>query len=321
MILSLGRLEPVKARDVWPHEALDFTPWLLANVDVLSDLLGMDLVLETAEHPVGNFSLDLIGRDESTDERVIVENQLELSDHTHLGQIITYAAGTDPTTIVWITTGFRPEHRAAIDWLNERTDENTRVFGVVINVVRIGDSAVAPNFELVAQPNDWEKTVRRLAQAAGEDSGKALEYQAFWEQFLAYARTEGHSWLPRGGRVTTHRIDTTTGVAGVVISMQFRREGLVTQIIFNGPDAALNTRRFDDLHAAREAFEKVAGPVDLWDPMEQYKAARVVYIAPYTSPTDSDSWAEMNAWLIERQNTIRKALITVRSHDLWTQER
>ncbi len=150
----------VPSRDVWPHEAHSFTPWLLNNVDVLSDLLGMDLALEVAEHPVGGFSLDLMGRDETTGEVVIVENQLETSDHGHLGQILTYAAGTDPTTIVWVAASFRAEHRAAIDWLNARTDENTRFFGVELGVVRIGQSDPAPSFRLVAQPNDWEKTVR-----------------------------------------------------------------------------------------------------------------------------------------------------------------
>lgn len=115
---NLGRLSAVAPRKVWSHEAQDFTPWLLQNVDVLSDLLGMDLELEAAEHPVGGFSLDLLGRDLSDESVVIVENQLEQSDHTHLGQILTYAAGTNPKTIVWIATSFRPEHRAA---LAERT--------------------------------------------------------------------------------------------------------------------------------------------------------------------------------------------------------
>ncbi|MFT3873219.1 MAG: hypothetical protein QM714_11335 [Nocardioides sp.] len=104
---DLGRIQIVPPRQIWPHEAHDFTPWLLQNVDVLSDLLGMGhLVLDEAEHTVGDFSLDLIGKDESTGEVVIVENQLEISDHLHLGQILTYAAGTDPTTIVWVATGF-----------------------------------------------------------------------------------------------------------------------------------------------------------------------------------------------------------------------
>ena len=145
---NLGRLTVVPPREVWRHEAHDFTPWLLSNVDVLSDVLGMDLALDVAEHPVGGFSLDLMGRDETTGEIVIVENQLEVSDHLHLGQILTYAAGTDPTTIVWVAAAFRPEHRAAIDWLNARTDEDTRFFGVELGVVRIGDSDPAPLFRL-----------------------------------------------------------------------------------------------------------------------------------------------------------------------------
>lgn len=143
-IPELGRLTVVPPRQVWPHEAHNFTPWLLQNVDVLSDLLGMDLELEVAEHPVGDFSLDLIGRDLSDDSVVIVENQLESSDHTHLGQILTYAAGTQPKTIVWVATRFRSEHRAALDWLNEHTDPDTRFFGVEIEVVKIGDSAPHP---------------------------------------------------------------------------------------------------------------------------------------------------------------------------------
>jgi hypothetical protein len=143
----------------------------------------MDLVLDVAEHPVGGFSLDLLGRDEATDSVVIVENQLEQSDHLHLGQILTYAAGTDPATIVWIATSFREEHRAAIDWLNERTDEDTRFFGIEIDVVRIGDSPPAPNFRLVAKPNDWGKQVK-AAVTPGYASERSKTYREFWEATL-----------------------------------------------------------------------------------------------------------------------------------------
>lgn len=159
----LGRLSPIPARQVWPHEAADFTPWLLANADVLSDALGMDLELEAAEHPVGGFSLDLIGTDRTGGGRVIVENQLDVSDHNHLGQILTYAGGTDPTHIVWVAPAFREEHRAAMEWLNERTDSNTRFFAVQVDVVRIGDSEPAPLLTLVVRPNDWGKAVKASA--------------------------------------------------------------------------------------------------------------------------------------------------------------
>ncbi|MFP3712651.1 hypothetical protein [Puerhibacterium sp. TATVAM-FAB25] len=129
-------------------------------------MLGMDLELEAAEHPVGGFSRDLLGRDRVTGERVIVENQLEGSDHGHLGQILTYAAGTNATNVVWLATSFRPEHRAALEWLNERTNASTRFFAVQLQVVRIGSSPAAPLLTLVVRPNDWEKVVRASTSPA-----------------------------------------------------------------------------------------------------------------------------------------------------------
>ncbi|WP_199907444.1 DUF4268 domain-containing protein [Nocardioides terrigena] len=308
---SLGRLAVVPARDVWPHEALDFTPWLLDNVDVLSDLLGMDLVLEVAEHPVGGFSLDLKGYDEATGETVIVENQLEVSDHTHLGQIITYAAGTDPTTIVWVTTGFRPEHRAAIDWLNQRTDENTRVFGVVIHVVRIGTSEPAPNFELVAQPNDWEKQVKKANSAPSANANaKAALYFDFWDQVLTRVRAEHPHWT-RGKTTSASYCDTTFGLPGVTGSMGWSREGLTAQIYFQAADPALATARFNALSALREEFEAALGATPIWDPMEGRKASRVYLLSGFTDLADRSQWPAMTEWLIENQVRLRTAFAAV----------
>lgn len=307
-MVELGRLQPVKPRDVWPHEALDFTPWLLANVDVLSDLLGMDLVLEAAEHPVGNFSLDLIGQDQSTGERVIVENQLELSDHTHLGQIITYAAGTDPTTIVWVTAGFRPEHRAAIDWLNQRTDENTRVFGVVIHLVQIGDSPIAPNFELVAQPNDWEKVVRRTAAGSGDPGEQALLYEEFWSGFSALARERGARWIGSRSSTRGSSFDTRTEIGGQIVSLWFQRDGLTVQLYWNDPDPAVNLARFEALERRRDEFEALVGGNPVWDDMPGRKATRVTFNAGLGHVTDRSQWPAMHEWMIERQTRIRAAL-------------
>lgn len=305
MTKALGRLTTVSARSVWPHEALDFTPWLLRNVDVLSDLLGMDLVLDAAEHPVGGFSLDLIGRDESTGETVIVENQLEVSDHTHLGQIITYAAGTDPTTIVWVATGFRPEHRAAIDWLNQRTDDNTRVFGVVIHVVRIGDSEPAPNFELVAQPNDWEKQVRKVTSTAGT-SPKSQIYSEFWTQALAAMRAQHPSWT-RGTTSNSPWVDCGLGTAGVIVSTAWSKTGLACAVYLNSPDADLNLSRFESLYERREAFEEALGEPAIWDEMSGRKGARIVLQSRFTDVSDRTQWAAATAWLIATQERLRKA--------------
>jgi hypothetical protein len=308
---SLGRLTTVPARDVWPDEAYDFTPWLLANVDVLSDLLGMDLVLEVAEHPVGDFSLDLKGYDEATGETVIVENQLAVSDHKHLGQIITYAAGTDPTTIVWVTTGFRPEHRAAIDWLNQRTDENTRVFGVVIHVVRIGTSEPAPNFELVAQPNDWEKHIKKATSSPGvKASAKGALYYDFWEVVLNRVRELHPNWT-RGKTTSASYCDTTFGMPGVTGSMVWTKDGLLSQIYFQAADPTLATARFNALHAAKDQFESVVGATATWDPMEGRKASRVYLASGFTDLTDQSQWPAMTDWLIDTQERLRAAFAAV----------
>src|SRR5690349_15136925 len=124
--MELGRLTAVDPRTVWASEDGDFTPWLLSNADRLADALGIDLELTAAEHPVGNFLLDLAGKDITNEAVLIVENQLEPTNHTHLGQLLTYAAGTGAATIVWISPAFKEEHRQALDWLNEQTGEDTR---------------------------------------------------------------------------------------------------------------------------------------------------------------------------------------------------
>lgn len=312
MTISLGRLSVVAAREVWPHEALDFTPWLLGNVDVLSDLLGMDLVLEVAEHPVGNFSLDLKGYDEATNRTVIVENQLELSDHTHLGQILTYAAGTDPTTIVWITTGFRPEHRAAIDWLNERTDEDTRFFGVEIQVVRIGDSPPAPAFKLIAQPNDWEKQVKSASTAvAGEVTERGRLYWDFWELTRNRIQSQHPSW----SRATTSTVASwysmSLGTTGCVLEMSFARIGLCAQIAFDDRDADLNTARFEAIRARRAEFEQALGEPPVWDDMPGRKSARIVVRSTFPDVTSVEHWPQMIDWLIEAQRRLRETLEAV----------
>jgi hypothetical protein len=178
MTEELGKLEQVDPRSVWVHEAHHFTPWLLANADRLADALGIDLELEAAEHAVGGYSLDLVGRDITNDAVLIVENQLAGTDHSHLGQVLTYAAGTGAATIIWIATSFREEHRQALDWLNENTGEETHFFGIELQVVRIGESAHAPLFNVVVQPNDWQKQVRATTRT-GAATGRGALYLEF----------------------------------------------------------------------------------------------------------------------------------------------
>jgi hypothetical protein len=308
---SLGRLALVPPREVWPHEAHNFTPWLLANADVLSDLLGMDLDLEIAEHPVGGFSLDLLGRDTATGQKVIVENQLEISDHTHLGQILTYAAGTDPTTIVWVAPAFRPEHRAALDWLNTRTDENTRFFGVEIAVVRIGDSDPAPLFKLIAQPNDWGKTVRAGTTASEGLSEKEQRYQRFWGRWLEVVQRERPGWSrgttpPRGSWFSM-----TTGTKGATYYLWFTRSGLASQLWFESRDASVNDQRLAAVLEQREILVGAYGLPMEFEELPAKKSTRIGEFLIGASLSDESRWDEYIAWLLDRQSRLRAAMTAI----------
>lgn len=158
-MVNLGRLEPVPLRGVWPNEASGFTPWLANNLDTLGQAVGLALEFRQREHPVGRYALDLLLED-AEGRVVIVENQLEQTDHTHLGQLLTYCAGTKADVVVWISSFITEEHAAALEWLNENTIAGVDFFGIELELLRIGDSLPAPHFKVKVRPNAWTKRVR-----------------------------------------------------------------------------------------------------------------------------------------------------------------
>ncbi len=159
--IPFGRLQKVALREGWMSESGDFTPWLATqeNLKLLGETLEMDLELEAQEKSVGPFRADILCRDMNADSWVLIENQLERTDHSHLGQLLTYAAGLSAVSIVWIAERFTDEHRAALDWLNEKTPEGINFFGLEVELWRIGASAVAPKFNIVSKPNQWTRRV------------------------------------------------------------------------------------------------------------------------------------------------------------------
>ena len=186
--LELGKLTQIAdLQTVWPNEALDFTPWLSkeANLKALGEAIGIDMVLEEKESSVGDFSVDIFATEDGTDRRIIIENQLRDSDHDHLGKIITYASGKDASVVVWIVKRARDEHRQAIEWLNQHTDDEVAFFLVEIELWKIGGSQIAPKFNVVERPNDWAKTIKNIGNMTAGEITK-LE---FWTQFKDYAST------------------------------------------------------------------------------------------------------------------------------------
>jgi len=180
----LGSLSEINLRDAWSHEAHSFTPWLAENLDILAATIGIPLELEGREVPVESFSADILASNPQDDSLVLIENQLEGSDHTHLGQIMTYLAGLEAQTIVWVAADFREPHLSALKWLNEHTDESFAFFAVKVKAVRIGDSPIAPVFEVLARPNNWENQLHAIAKENRQMSSLGQFRKEFWTHFV-----------------------------------------------------------------------------------------------------------------------------------------
>lgn len=182
---AVGKLVGVDVRRAWPHEALAFTPWLAANLDELSDVIGIPLELQGTEVQVGGFAADILATDATNGTGVLIENQLTGSDHKHLGQIMTYLAGLDVSAVVWIATSFTEPHLSAIKWLNDHSDDGFAFIAVRLSAVRIGDSAIAPMLTVEARPNNWERDLASAAKAAsGHVSALGQSRLSFWEGLL-----------------------------------------------------------------------------------------------------------------------------------------
>ena len=184
---KLATIDKVDLREVWPKEATDFTPWLAENIAELGGALGMDLEVQAREAQVGAYQLDLLARDGSG-RAVVIENQLGITDHSHLGQLLTYMAGFDANVIVWIAKKFRDEHAEALSLLNRRTGEGTEFFGIEVELWSIDNSHPAVNFKLVAAPNDWGKQPdRRPSDGVSERSER---YRDFFQGLMDTLREE-----------------------------------------------------------------------------------------------------------------------------------
>lgn len=294
--MQLGKIQQVDLRQVWPNEATSFTPWLEENPEELGEVLGLDLEF-VREKPVGKFSLDLFGTDLNTNRKVIVENQLETSNHNHLGQLLTYAGGVEPSVIVWVAKSIRQEHRAALEWLNSVTDSDTMFFGVEVKAIRIGDSEPAPMLDLVVEPNSWVKEMRSSG-GGNFDSEKSKAYGDFWRTLIdevsdelpefASRKAWNRGWLPLG-----------QGLSGVRLTLVFYAQGLRAEFYFGSSDQQLNQSRFDSVLQQRESIEAAAGRSLGWETLEGRKACRIALYGPDGDITETERWAEYRTWFTE----------------------
>lgn len=297
---TLGRLERVDLRLVWASESNHFTPWLATkeNIALLGEAIGLDLEVEAEEKNVGPFQADILCKDVTQGSWVLVENQLERTDHTHLGQLLTYAAGLEAVTIVWVAQRFTEEHRATLDWLNEITDERFNFFGLEIELWKIGDSPAAPKFNVVSRPNDWSRSVGEAA--------RTIEVQNLgprWQNQIAYWTRFNEVLSARNGVFRTRKPSTSdfltwgTGTPGTVFIAIATGRRVLAGVVLHAPAAK---PLFRALEKRRAEIEAAFGEALDWRELPEKKESQIVLQLPGATVTDEAEWARQHAWLLEK---------------------
>lgn len=253
---TFARLADVPPREAWAHEAHVFTPWLADNLDRLAEAIGIPLELTGREVGVGRYSADILATCPQDGSIVLIENQLEWSDHTHMGQILTYLAGLEAQVVVWLAPQFREEHLSALRWLNQHTDERFSFFAVRLRVVQIADSPLAPLFDVLEKPNSWDRSLQKTARAvsaAPADPDRKAALDAFWAEFEARDPLTAQDRRIAGNTVRWRAIPNT----GFVIS-RYRSKGHVGLFLraSRGPEGEGPLLR---LEAAGSAMEQALG--------------------------------------------------------------
>lgn len=316
---ALGRLEKVELREAWQTESGDFTPWLALeeNLKLLGEAINLDLELEAQEKNVGPFRADILCRDTASDEhRVLVENQLERTDHSHLGQLLTYAAGLKAATIVWVAERFTEEHRAALDWLNDITGERFAFFGLEVELWRIGNSPMAPKFNVISKPNDWTRTVQSSAAAGGELSEIKQIQLRFWtafRDFLEQKKSVIRCQKPFPQHWMNHAIGRSglhlTSVASTYNSETDTREPVIgTELVMDDQNAKAF---FALLSVHKEEIEREFGHPFIWYNPPNKKSARI-YLRRNADFLNPENWPEQHEWLrvnLEKMHQVLGPLI------------
>ncbi|WP_338431660.1 DUF4268 domain-containing protein [Synechococcus elongatus] len=303
-----GTLYKVELREIWPHEASDFTPWLAENINELGQALELELELVEQEASVGDFSLDIFAKDLGSSKSVIIENQLTKTDHDHLGKLLTYASGLDASIVIWVSESIREEHRQALEWLNQRTDNETSFFGVVIEVIKIDDSKPVFNFRVVVSPNEWQKTIRHTPPKSGINSIKGERYRSYFQNLIDELRETYRFTAAKDGKAQSSYI-FSSGVTGITYGVIFAQNGRTRVELYIGTrEQDKNKLIFDRLYELREEIEGLLGGEIAWERLDNKIASR---IAIYTDGTIDDSDADLEvlkAWHIEKLLKIKAAL-------------
>ena len=299
----IGVIKRVPLRDVWKHEAHDFTGWLAENIDVLDEVLDLGLDSAERERAAGSFSVDLIAEDRNGNT-VVIENQLERSDHDHLGKLITYLSAFEAKTAIWIVAEPRPEHTRAITWLNEANDASFVLLKA--EAIRIGESVPAPLFTVIVGPSD---EARGVGQVKRELAERHHERHNFWQHLLEHARTKSRLHVGISPSYKTW-IGTSAGVSGLAFNYVVRqRDARVELYIDRGKEADVeNLRVFDHLESAKPSIEEVFGEPLEWQRLDGRRACRIAHTITVGGYRDPESVPHLIPTMVDAMTSLEKAL-------------
>lgn len=288
--MAIGKLEEVDIRELWKHEQYDFSEWLSKkeNIENLNDILGLTLVDISKETYVGSYRCDLFAKDETTGIKVIIENQLEMSNHDHLGKIITYASGLDAKVVVWIVKEAREEHRSAIEWLNNNTNSNINFFLIEIHAYKIGNSDNAPMFQVIEQPNDFIKNNKSINSNDTMNKSQSQRLE-FWNQFNNVLIERGKPFNVRKA-TTDHWYNVAIGTSDAHIDITLVNKDSVIGVELYITD---NKEFFDKLYQRKDEIENDLGFKLDWRRLNNSKASRIVTFIKGLNFDDHSNYNEL----------------------------
>ncbi len=302
--LGLGRLETLQLRTVWPNEPEDFTPWLAEHLELLGGVLNLNLREIGQEEAVGPFSVDILAEDPNVG-RVVIENQLTLTDHKHLGQLLTYAAGQRASVLIWIAERFQDEHRAALELLEDWSPDGTLIFGVEVRVVKIGDSSPAPEFRPVVSPNAWMRESRRLASTAPD----MARYREFWGPLRERLSDQGIPPHTRRGDASSQSFKSAPPTAGIVYFLNFAGDSEAeVQFYIDTDDITYNKRLFDELQLHQEQIEMAVDETLRWDRRDDNRASMIRARRQGSLNDPHDQLDEIRDWMVETLVNLKGAI-------------
>ena len=304
--MKLGKLQEIDIKKVWQHEQYDFSKWLASeeNIQELGDTLGLSLTDVETEKFVGKYRCDILCKDEITGKVVLIENQLEPTDHDHLGKIITYASGLDASVVVWIVASARQEHASAIEWLNKHTDDDLSFFLIEVHAYKIGDSEPAPQFKIIEQPNDFVKSVKAISQSS-ELSDSERSRLEFWTQLNEVLEERGKPFNKRKP-TTDHWYSIAMGSSECQISIDLVNKEHKIRV---GVWVTDNKDLFDKFYANKDQIEATCGFKLKWNRLDNKKASLACTYIHGLDFDNTENYPELMNKTIDFVLALRKAFV------------